>query len=370
MKSLPPAVELERAYLRRDATYDGIFFVGVRTTGVFCRPTCTVRSPLSKNVEFFGSAAEALFAGYRPCKRCRPLATLNQPTWAAQLVEQVEAKPSLRITENDLRLLGVDPATVRRHFIRHYGMTFQAYTRARRLSAAFSQIKNGTSLDGAAMNSGYESISGFREAFEKTLGCTAGSSRKSGCVLLTWLPSPLGPLVAGATDAGVCLLEFSDRRMLERQFASVRKLFQSPLLPGDNPHLKQLRGELDEYFAGRLREFAVRLVYPGTPFQQKVWQELLKIPYGETRSYHDIARAVGDGKAVRAVGRTNGSNRIGIVIPCHRVVNKDGNLGGYGGGLRRKQFLLNLEQVGQESRVFSGITRSRRRTALAGAGSA
>src|SRR5205085_11558876 len=128
MKALPPKAEMEAAYLRRDSAYDGIFIVGVRTTGVFCRPTCKVRSPLPKNVEYFRTAAEALFAGFRPCKRCRPVELTNQPDWAADLMNRVEASPAQRITEGELRRLGVDPATVRRHFIRHYGMTFQAYT--------------------------------------------------------------------------------------------------------------------------------------------------------------------------------------------------------------------------------------------------
>jgi AraC family transcriptional regulator of adaptative response/methylated-DNA-[protein]-cysteine methyltransferase len=348
MKNLPPVAEMEAAYRGRDAAYDGIFVVGVRTTGIFCRPTCKVRSPLPKNVEYFRTAAEALFAGYRPCKRCRPLDTSNQPDWATHLIAQVEATPSIRIKDYDLLKLGVDPATVRRHFIRHYGMTFQAYARARRLSAAFTEIKNGASLDGVAMNNGYESLSGFRDAFEKTMGCTPGNGRKAGCVFLSWIPSPLGPLVAGATERGICLLEFTDNRRLDRQVAAIRTLFQMPVLPGGNQHLEQLGHELARYFAGALQEFSVPLQYPGTSFQRQVWDALLAIPYGETRSYYDVATTIGDAKAVRAVGRTNGCNRISIVIPCHRVVNKDGNLGGYGGGLRRKQFQLNLEQVGLE----------------------
>jgi AraC family transcriptional regulator of adaptative response/methylated-DNA-[protein]-cysteine methyltransferase len=139
--------------------------------------------------------------------------------------------------------------------------------------------------------------------------------------------------------------------MLETQMASIRKHFRLPLVPGSNAHLDQLRAELARYFDGALREFQVPLVYPGTPFQQRVWRELLLIPYGETRSYQDMARALGDANAVRAVGRANGQNRIAIVIPCHRVVNKGGALGGYGGGLRRKQYLLDLERSAVEARA-------------------
>lgn len=344
MSMLPPVAEMEQAYLNRDATYDGLFLVGVRTTGIFCRPTCPARSPLPKNVEYFPSVAAALFAGYRPCKRCRPMAAVNQPEWATSLLAEIEANPSVRITESDLRNRGMDPATARRHFLRHYGMTFQAYARARRLSSAFTGIRNGESLDGAAFNSGYESLSGFREAFGQTFECPPGKSHDRDVVFLTWLTSPLGPLIAGATQEGVCLLEFTDRRMLEAQFQTIRKAFQVPVVPGTNPHLELLQRELDGYFEGHVQKFSVSLVYPGSDFQRRVWNELLKIPYGQTRSYQELALALGDRGAVRAVGRANGLNRIAILIPCHRIINKNGGLGGYGGGLRRKQYLLNLER--------------------------
>ena len=347
MKTLPPTAELTRAYLERDASYNGVFFLGVRTTGIFCRPTCPARKPLPKNVEFFPTAQAAMAAGYRPCKRCRPLESDDQPAWAADLLAEVERDPSARITDADLKGRGIDPATVRRHFLRHYGMTFQAFARARRLSGALTQIRESGTLDAAVVESGYESHSGFRDAFARLFGDTPGNYRNGDCVHLSWMRSPLGPLVAGATSAGVCLLEFTDRRMLEAQLATVRKLFAAPVAPGSNEHLKTLEAELADYFAGKLRNFSAPLVYPGTAFQRKVWGELLKIPYGETRSYEDLAIAVGDRKAVRAVGRANGLNRIAIVIPCHRVVNKSGALGGYGGGLRRKQFLLDLEALGR-----------------------
>lgn len=349
MNTLPPRSELERAYLAGDPTYSGVFFLAVRTTGIFCRPNCPARKPHPKNVEYYPTARAALFAGYRPCKRCRPLHDANNPQWADALIADIERDPSSRIREADLRARGVDPATVRRHFLKHFGMTFQAYARARRLTSALAGIREGRPMTDAMVDSGYESESGFREAFAKTFGTTPASASARDCLFLAWMPSPLGPLVAGATDDGVCLLEFSDRRMLEAQFATVRKHFRTPLAPGSNTHLDQLRDELERYFAGTLREFQVPLVYPGTPFQQRVWGELLNIPYGETRSYQEMAIALGDAQAVRAVGRANGLNRIAIVIPCHRVVNKSGALGGYGGGLRRKEFLLDLERSAAEA---------------------
>lgn len=344
MSSLPPVAEMQRAYLARDPAYNGLFIVGVRTTAIFCRPTCAVRSPLPKNVEYFPNAAAALFAGYRPCKRCRPMAVVDQPEWTASLINDVERNPAARIMEGDLRRRGVDPATVRRYFLKHFGMTFQAYTRARRLSRALQSIREGASVDKVTFDSDFESHSGFRDAFQQWLGVTPSESRTEKCVTLAWVQTPLGPMIAGATDEAICLLEFTDRRMLEAQFATVKKLFSSPAVMGTNKHLEKLQTEIAKYFDGSLREFTVPLVYPGTSFQKRVWEKLLSVPYGETRSYQDLAKSLGDAGATRAVGRANGLNRIGILIPCHRIVNKNGDLGGYGGGLRRKQFLLNLEQ--------------------------
>jgi AraC family transcriptional regulator, regulatory protein of adaptative response / methylated-DNA-[protein]-cysteine methyltransferase len=338
---------MERAYLRRDPAYEGIFVIAVRTTGVFCRPTCRVRSPLPKNVEFFPSPKEALFAGYRPCKRCRPLTQDEEPAWATDLLADVEHAPSDRIRESDLRARGIDPATARRYFQRHFGMTFQAYARARRLSAAFTSIRNGSTIDETVFDSGYDSHSGFRQAFARTFGCAPGAAQRGATgtnwLRLAWLRSPLGPLIAGANDAGICFLEFSDRRMLEAQLGTLRSRFQTTVAPGEHRHIDRLRIELDEYFAGRRTKFAVPLVAPGTPFQERVWAALQRIPFGQTTSYQELAIQIGAGSAVRAVGHANGLNRIAILIPCHRVIAKDGGLGGYGGGLRRKEFLLRLE---------------------------
>jgi AraC family transcriptional regulator, regulatory protein of adaptative response / methylated-DNA-[protein]-cysteine methyltransferase len=161
------------------------------------------------------------------------------------------------------------------------------------------------------------------------------------------LESPLGPLVAGATEDGVCLLEFSDGRRHERQLQTVARRFGAAVVPGSSAHLDHLRSELEEYFAGRRRAFTVPLLLAGTEFEERVWAELRRIAYGETRSYEDLALALRRPGAQRAVGTANGRNRISIVIPCHRVVNKNGQLGGYGGGLWRKQALLDLERGGQ-----------------------
>ena len=359
--SLPPASEMYEALVNRDAAYEGVFYLGVRTTGIFCRPSCPARKPKRENVEFFASTQAALRAGYRPCRRCTPMQPEGaEPGWIAGLIEAVEADPSRRWSDADLRAEGLDPARVRRWFKRHHEMTFHAYQRARRLGLALGQIRNGDDIMGTAYDHGYESLSGFRDAFANLFGEPPGKSRKSGRgggrgkraaandgalahVVVTRVLTPLGPLVAGATDEGLCMLEFAGRPMLETQIARIRKYLGGTITPGSNEHIEAVEAELARYFAGELTEFTVPLLTPGTEFQQKVWNALRAIPYGETRSYEEIARAIGKPKAVRAVGSANGANRIPIVIPCHRVVRADGSLGGYGGELWRKRFLLELE---------------------------
>lgn len=333
-----------RASVKRDTSFDGTFYVAVRTTNIFCLPSCPSRKPLPQNVEFFVSAREAMLAGFRPCLRCKPLELSQPPQWAEELLARIESEPSQRITNTDLRAAGVDPARARRWFQRTYGMTFQGYCRARRMGEALKRIRDGEPSDDVALGSGYESHSGFRDAFQNATGTTPGRVERD-CVITALLPSPLGTLIAGATADGVCLLEFTDRRMLEHQLKVVRSRFRAAVVPGNNAHLDSLRDELAAYFAGTLKDFTVPLVSPGTPFEQRVWSALRAIPYGGTASYEEIALAIGESAAAaRAVGRANGMNRIAIVIPCHRVITKQGTLGGYGGGVWRKQRLLELER--------------------------
>ncbi len=345
MADLPPASEMERAYKTRDTSYDSIFFLAVRSTGIFCRPSCPARKPDPRNVEYYATAREAVFAGFRPCKRCDPMtAGGTPPPWIADLLARVDRDPLARYPDSFLQSMRIDAARARRYFHKNYGMTFQAYCRGRRLGKSLEQIRLGLDLDDVALGHGYDSHSGFRDAFSRTFGDSPGRSRTADCIVSAWIASPLGPLVAGATSNAICLLEFTDRRMLETQFAKLRRLFNCAVVPGENQHIKQLRTELQAYFAGDLKRFEVKLTFPGTPFQQNVWKQLLRIPYGKTVSYEDLARRIGSPKAHRAVGHANGLNRIAIVIPCHRVVNKSGKLGGYGGGLWRKQRLLDLER--------------------------
>jgi AraC family transcriptional regulator of adaptative response/methylated-DNA-[protein]-cysteine methyltransferase len=210
------------------------------------------------------------------------------------------------------------------------------------MGKALKELRSGEKLDRVALSNGYESHSGFRAAFGRTFGGPPGQRHDGGTIFTTEIPSPIGALSAAATDEGICLLEFGPRT--DGAIGELSKHFRRVVLPGDHRLLDRLRDELTAYFAGQLRTFTVPLITLGTTFQRSVWDALRTIPYGVTCSYADIAQQVGSRAAVRAVGQANGRNRIAIVIPCHRVVNSGGRLGGYGGGLWRKQFLLDLEK--------------------------
>ncbi len=344
----PTRPEMERACAAKDASYDGVFYVAVKTTGIFCRPSCSSR-PKLENVEFFPSVKECFFAGYRPCKRCHPLeANGKPPDWARELISRVEAEPDARLKAADLRALGITPERARRWFQQHYGMSFAAWCRGNRLAGAFTRIRQGATLDDATFDSGFESHSGFRDAFTRVFGEAPGRSRQNADrVVITMLETPLGPLLAGANDLGINFLEYTDRRMLEHNLKTMRRRFGCAVVPGRHPLLDALREQLDEYFQGSRREFTLPLTSRGTPFQDKVWQELCRIPHGQTISYDELARRIGQPTAQRAVARANGMNYVAILIPCHRVIGKDGSLTGYGGGLWRKRLLLELERTGK-----------------------
>lgn len=339
---LPPRREMERALLAKDSSYDGIFYAAITSTGVFCRPSCSAKKPLLKNVKFFPTPFEALQSGFRPCLRCKPMDT-GHPDWVCQLLREIENHPDKKIYDGRLRIMGIPPEKARRYFIKHFGMTFQAYARAFRINASFRKIRKGDKLDNVILGHGYDSHSGFRDAFVKMFGQPPGKISSSDCITISWIETPIGPMVIGATSDAVCFLEYTDPKRLEEQSAALKKRFNSAIVPGTNEWIEKLDIQLAEYFKGERKNFDVPLIYPGTPFEEKVWNALLKIPYGETRSYEELARTIGSPLGQRAVGRANGLNRIAIVIPCHRVVNKSGELGGYGGGLWRKQRLLELE---------------------------
>ncbi len=328
-----------------DPAYEGLLFIAVRTTGIFCRPGCPARKPLPKNVEHFRTAREAIEAGYRACKRCRPLQPVGErPDWVAHLIARVEATPDAPLRSVDLKALGIDPARARRWFLAHYGMTFTAFCRSRRLAGGLDALRRGGNVDDAVFESGYQSHSGFREAFVKAFDATPGRGSDVDPLTIDFIDSPLGPLMAAADDTGLFLLEFTDRRRIGSQLGSWSAMFGRPLVPGEHRLFEPLRRQLAEYFEARRRSFDLPVRIAGTPFQERVWNALLTIPYGEVRSYREIAKVIDAPRAVRAVGRANGANRISIIIPCHRVVGADGSIVGYGGGPRRKEWLLALER--------------------------
>jgi AraC family transcriptional regulator of adaptative response/methylated-DNA-[protein]-cysteine methyltransferase len=339
--------EMTAAWRKRDVSYDGVFCFGVKTTGVFCRPSCPSQ-PKPHHLEFFRSAGDAVRAGYRPCKRCQPeLANGEPPEWVAGLMAHAAESPDEKISARELRAMGVPPERARRWFQKHHGMTFAAWCRGLRLGRAFTQIRCGEPMDDVILGHGFESHSGFRTAFARTFGQAPGQARNGDCLRVALLDTPLGPMLAAASNESVCQLEFADRRGLERSYAEMRRRFSMPVLPGENAVMKQLRAQLQEYFRGERQSFTVPVTMRGTDFQQRVWNELQRIPFGETASYETIANRLSAPSAVRAVARGNATNRLYLLVPCHRVIAKDGTLSGYGGGVWRKRLLLELERTGK-----------------------
>jgi len=346
---LPPRTEMYEALCNRDSEFEGIFFVGVKTTGIFCRPTCPAKKPLLKNVDFYGNVRDALAAGFRPCKRCKPMTVSGAaPEWLADLLGKIEDDPDRRWKDQDLRDLGLEPSRVRRWFKTNHGMTFHSYQRTRRLGRALGQIQvNDQSATAAQLNAGYESASGFRVAFRKLFQSMPPSKAKgnddANPMFVNRVLTKLGPMICASNEDGLHILEFADRRMLETQIKRVRKLTNCTYVIGENKFHRSIQGELAQWFEGKLQNFETPIVLKGTQFQEGVWNQLLRIPYGKTNSYEQIASKLNNPKAMRAVGKANGDNRFAIVVPCHRVIRANGSLSGYGGGVWRKQWLLNLE---------------------------
>jgi AraC family transcriptional regulator, regulatory protein of adaptative response / methylated-DNA-[protein]-cysteine methyltransferase len=338
----PSIDEMYQALVDKNSQFEGVFIAGVKTTGIFCRPTCPARKPKRENVEFFENTKMALDNGYRACKVCRPMKVVGEvPDWLVGLLKEVEAQPERKWKDYELTQLGYSPSKIRRYFNKNHGITFQAYLRMSRINQAVLKIKEGDSVTSTAFAHGYESLSGFSETYKNMTGFSPG--KQGDVVTVNRIPSPLGPLMIGATSEGVCLLEFTDRKMLETQLSILEKRLKTKLITGKHPMIDLAELQLNEYFEGKRKDFDLPLVVPGTEFQQKAWNALMQIPYGITRSYKQQAYEVGNVKAVRAVARANGENRISIIIPCHRIIGSDGSIVGYGGGIHRKQWLLKHE---------------------------
>lgn len=333
-----------RAVINKDTAFEGAFFTAVKTTGIFCRPSCTARKPKIENVEFLKTTKDCILKGYRACKVCKPLQSLHHTPYEFQnIINELSDNPSLRLKDYDLTVRGIEPNQIRRWFLKNHGITFHAYQRMLRINTAFKKIQNDEKISHAAYDAGFESLSGFGESFKSIIGVSPQKSKLQNIIDLKRIETPLGTMIACSTEKGICLLEFSDRKMLETELKSIAKILNATIIQGSNQHFEQLENELHDYFEGRRQVFSVPLHPLGTDFQTKAWSALQAIPYGITKSYKEQAMAIGNPEGVRAIANANGMNRISILIPCHRVIGSDGNLTGYGGGLWRKQYLLALE---------------------------
>ncbi len=344
MFDLPDTERLYSALVARDPAWDGRAYVGVRTTGVFCRLTCPARKPKPENCQFYTDVAACLDAGFRPCKRCHPITTAAEADPAIQdLVTRLETDPGYRWRESDIAKMGYDPSTIRRAFKRQFGCTFLDMARQRRLQSGFSTLAAGGQVINAQLDAGYESPSAFRTAFAKILGHAPAKFSGPAMLQADWFQTPLGPMIAVSDQSHLHLLEFSDRKALPNQLRRLSQAVKGRIGFGCPSPTSLAKTQLNTFFQGKSAVFTIPLAMHGTDFTKSVWRQLQTIPAGQTRSYSQLADTIGRPSAVRAVARANGANQISIVIPCHRVIGADGSLTGYGGGIWRKQKLIELE---------------------------
>ncbi len=326
--------------------FDGDFYMGVKTTGIFCKSTCLVSKPKAVNIETFQIAKDALLKGYRPCAVCKPLQNLDEtPVFILEVLDELTENPSLILKNADLVERGIDVKMIKLWFHQNYGMTFQAFQGILRLNTASKKIQLGENLMDAAYDSGFENLSGFDESFKNVFGVLSENSKDQKIIDLKRIETPIGPMYSAAVEEGICMLEYSDRKSLENEFWDLAKTFNAKIVIGENQHFRTLEKQLSEYFGGQRTAFTVPLSPVGTEFQKSVWNTLIQIPYGETWTYRKQSENLGDARKVRAVANANGLNKISIIIPCHRVIGSNGTLTGYGGGIWRKQKLLELEKA-------------------------
>ncbi len=336
-----------RAVVAHDPAFEGIFFVGVATTGIFCRPTCRVRTPKRENVEFFASPSDALHAGYRPCRRCRPLDRgRSAPPLVAELLAAVEDAPTGRLRDADLAQRGIDPSTARRTFKRYCGMTFHAYHRARRMGLALAGVRQGKSVLDLQLDHGFESGSGFRGAFNRLVGAAPSRARDVDCLYAQWFETPLGAMLALANDAGLALLEFVDRRGLERELALVERKLKRRILPGTHPLLSQIgdgtccilcRPDADLQHA--------RSHSPGRRSSARSGTSCVPSPPAQrARTPRSPLRSATPPRCAPSVAPT-ATTAFASSCPVIASSAPTASLTGYGGGLWRKQWLLEHERV-------------------------
>jgi len=330
------------AFMRRDRAWDGRVIGAVKTTGIYCKPSCPAKRPKREHVEFFATGAEARAAGYRSCLRCKPDEVGRDREAVAKAVQIIEAAEEAPKLEELASAVGYAPHHFQRLFTRSVGVSPAAYARGLRARRAEQHLDENERVTDAIYDAGYSSPSGFYSDAKERLGMTPSAWRDGGrgeTIRYVVTDSPLVQLLIAATPKGICRLTFD-----EDESALVRRFPNATIVPDD--------GTISAWVEGALAAIEHPADAPelpvdvrGTAFQEAVWRELRKIPLGETRSYSDIAAAVGQPQAVRAVGTANGSNPVSIIVPCHRVIRSDGSLGGYGGGLPRKRKLLATEGV-------------------------
>jgi AraC family transcriptional regulator of adaptative response/methylated-DNA-[protein]-cysteine methyltransferase len=343
------------AVLAKDTAQDGRFYFGVLTTGVYCRPSCPARKPLRKNVRFYETPEAAERDGLRPCRRCRPAdARASAPNGARiqQLCDYIRGHiddAHALTLENLSRQAGLSPSHLQRTFKSIAGVSPKEFVVACRLEKFKNQLREGGSVTNAIYDAGFGSSSRVYERVDSRLGMTPSEYRAGGekiSISYVCVETPLGLMAIAATDRGLCSLQFGDSR--EQLLANLRGEFPAAAIEqAKHPHSEQLElwiDALSRHLQGEQPRLDVPVDVRATAFQSRVWNYLQSIPYGETRSYSEIARSLGKPGAARAVGSACALNRVAIVIPCHRVIRGDGNLGGYRWGLERKRRLLDAEK--------------------------
>ncbi|WP_237168578.1 bifunctional transcriptional activator/DNA repair enzyme AdaA [Paracoccus shandongensis] len=345
MLDLPDTDTLYAALVARDPAWEGRALVGVTTTGIFCRLTCPARKPLARNCRWFATPDAAQAAGFRPCRRCHPLgATAEGEPLVRDLMARLDERPGHRWSEADLLALGHDPSTVRRAFKRHFGQSFLEMARAARLRGGMASLVKGSPMIDAQLEAGFDSASGFRAAFARLFGHAPHRMRQGSDLLADWIDTPLGGMIAIADTSTLHLLEFIDRKALPEGLRRLSAHVGGRVGLGRTPVHDRTEAQLAAYFAGNAPFLDVPVTLHGTPFQQQVWRALQDIPAGQTRSYLQLAASIDRPTAIRAVARANATNRIALVVPCHRVIGADGTLTGYAGGLWRKEKLIAIER--------------------------
>ena len=337
-----------QAVLARDREFDGALYFGVRSTGIYCRPSCPARRPRRQNVVFFPRPEAAEGAGFRPCRRCRPQGTSRaqeQAAWVAEACRRLAASEERRPRLADLGAeLGLSPHHLQRTFKQVMGVTPRQYADAVRLGSFRARLKKGGDVTTAVYDAGYGSSSRVYEGAAARLGMTPGAYREGGAGMrigYTVVPSPLGRLLVAATERGVSAVCLGDAE--EKLEAALRAEYPAAEVRRDDGSLRPWVAGVLERIAGQEPAAALPVDVRATAFQRRVWEELQAIPRGETRSYGEIARRIGQPSAARAVARACATNPVALVIPCHRVVAGSGGVGGYRWGVERKRRLLERE---------------------------